>query len=186
MLIAPQDPSIKNLNFTTLGNYFRTLDIEELGDLSKLPDKPLIFTVNPLKANYASLDKGFDSQGNDLCTADDLWAIFATHVFELDDKTYDMSTEGDGKYKHLKDDCRDQFFEWEIRGIANCIRQLANGDGVTIPFAPPVGILEWISNQRRQSAKSQGTTAYTAVAKINESDGEISPKMETSPDSDST
>ena len=167
-LIARVDPALANVDFKTLGEYFRTLDIETLGDLTSLQPKPTIFTVQPLKTNYSSLDKGLDKDGKDLCTADDLWAIFATHVFECDDKSVDFSTEGDGKYKHLKDEVREQFFETYITDIANMIRQLANGDGNTVPFAPPVGIAEKIFNQRMQCARSRVPNVPLEDAKAND------------------
>jgi len=159
-LISIHDPALGNVSTDIMQQYGMTLNIDVLGDLSKLPEPPTIFTCLPLRASLARLDRGARN------TNDDWWILFATHVTAVAPLQGDLVFDGAGAERHISDDCRDLFPDKWIRDIAVMITKLANGEA---PFAPPVGMLEMISMQKILHARSQEIVARLATVKISES-----------------
>jgi hypothetical protein len=155
------DDAIRDLPNEVIEKYGMSLDIEDLGDLSKLPEPPTIFECAPLSASKARMDKGPRN------TNDDWWVLFAFHVTGVENMDGELTFEGNGPTKHLSDKCRDLFPDSFIRDIGRMISRLGNGDA---PFALPGGTMETIITRRQLAARSQETNALMAAAILNESE----------------
>ncbi len=97
-------------------NYSSTLNIDDLGDLSEVKDKPTVFKVKPLQSKYEYLT---------FSNVPDAWLIFATHVtgIEYCDEIELTFTNG-----IIDDTLRDEFTPKIVQEIASMIVTLANSN----------------------------------------------------------
>jgi len=143
-LVSRIDPELIDVDLKLQRDYWKTLDIDKLGDIKDLDLTKV--KVKPLLAQYGNLNS------DDRSAMDD-WLIFSFHVEEISDPIYKLEFEGIGDNKYISADIRNQFPESFIKDIADMICQLANGDGVRIPFAIPLGLGDTLRHYRLHRAK---------------------------------
>ncbi len=139
--------------------YCRTLDINDLGDLTKLLEQPTAITIAPLKTKWAHLDKGesFD--------ASDCWLICSTHIEKIDGMTLTWENEKAGV---LHESVREMLTEDVLFDIAQMVIQLANGDGANIPF--------YVAGILRENIKAQKNSVSRPVKRAVVSSGDATSK----------
>jgi hypothetical protein len=142
-VISRVDSSLALLPADTIKGYWKSLDIEDIGDLGALIEPPTVWTIRPMLAKYAHLDQG---HGNN--NAASLWQIFSLHVTGCDDPSLQLSYEPFGDVQMLSESVREQIPEDWIADIANMVIQLANSDGTHVPFDVQATLVAITSDHR--------------------------------------
>jgi hypothetical protein len=105
-------------------NYDKTLDIEELGDFSRLAEKPTIFYCDPLKTKWEYLMHG---------DRPDWWGIFQTHVSRAENFHTELKRDNMGI---LPSELREVFTPIVVQDIALQINHVANNPEQDCFFTP--------------------------------------------------
>jgi hypothetical protein len=151
-LVSHYDPALTvEFDIEKRSKYTETLDIKELGDLNNIPvnRRPTIFVCEPLKAKYEYL-----AYTNDV---PDYWAIFATHVVEIQDLDLQVERDANG---FMADSVRDQLPPEVYHDIGNKILLMSNRGNAELFFSPPVGSSAYA---RAALAKHQAKQAVDMV-----------------------
>jgi hypothetical protein len=161
-IISRLDTVIPYIDDATLKKYFTTLNIDELGDLTLLPEVPVVFTVRPLESKYARIDCGDDN------TFDNHWRIFSLHVDAADNIDFQLSFDTSHGTKALHEDMKDLFPVSWIKDISEIIIAKASADGCVIPFLVPASLPGQIHRHRLLLAPPKVSPASGEDAKTSE------------------
>jgi hypothetical protein len=131
-IISHFDSAIAQLKPERIKKYVESLDIADLGDLTKLKEQPSIFTIVPLKVKYEYLS--FEPDSNSM------WTIFATHVKHIDNIDFELEFD-DGV---ITDNMREYFPPKIIQNISSIIVALANTGQGEVFFTQPQGFWDYI------------------------------------------
>ena len=154
-IVSHFDPAIWGISDSKLQRYCEMLDIEELGDLSELPERPAIFTIKPLASKFEYLAYS---------DPPDYWGIFATHVKSVTELDFELQFE-DGEIKALH---RDDFAPRIVHNVASIIKELANDVGGGDFFTPPASFWGSVSlGKSRIAREAAKMDAGSVAAKIN-------------------
>jgi hypothetical protein len=122
---------ISRLPVDRVHRYALSRKIEDLGDLTGQPVKPVIFTLTPLLTSTEAL-----AENDHACVQFHLTAVeSAPPLWAF------AWTEQTGGRKYLNDDCMERIPRNVVAELARVIRELANGD--TVPFSSPDGWQGW-------------------------------------------
>lgn len=129
--VSLQDTALLDLPRETLKRYEASRDIDDLGDLSSLSEKPTIFHFEPLRVEHEHYI--------DLIDSSILWRIFSIYVIKienliLDDGQEIVWSETNGE-RRIKDECRELIPRDIVMEIAGVIIQAASKDGAAVPFS---------------------------------------------------
>jgi len=150
-VVSRFDPSWKYvLQRRAYGDYCNTLDIEKIGSMADLPEPFTVFEILPLRVASEPYVDGENSNW---------WEIFRTHVRSIGG--VDVEFDGD----RIKEKHREEIGPVFIRDIAAMVIDLANCDGVSVFFTPPVGYLDFIQNCQRRIASEAMESVRSAVVK---------------------
>ena len=104
--------------------YDKTLDIECLGDFSRLDTKPTVFYADPLKTKWEYLTQG---------DRPDWWGIFQTHVSRAENSHVPVCRDKNGL---LPSELREEFSPIAVQDIAMQIWHTANNPERDCFFTP--------------------------------------------------
>ena len=130
-IISLFDDVITRLPVDAVHKYALSRKIEDLGDLSALPSKPVVFVLSPLLTTTEAL-------------ADNDHACVQFHLPEIENAPPDWApawTHQPGGKRYLNDEVMERIPRNVVAELARVVRELANGD--TIPFSSPDGWQGW-------------------------------------------
>ena len=125
------DDALSRLAADRVQRYALSRKLEDLGDMTALPSKPVVFTLAPLLTTFEHL-------------AENDRAVVQFHLTALEAAPPEWEqawTEHPGGRRSYNDDCMDKLPLNVVTEMARVIRELANGD--TTPFSPPGGWQAW-------------------------------------------
>lgn len=134
--------------------YRETLEVDVLGDMKDMEEKPAIFIVEPLKPKYEAVAHG---------QFQDIWAVFAGHVKDI--LHSDIELEMDGEVVAAKH--RAEIPMRIVHDIAGMIIALANKSGEDYFFTPSVAALHFDQRMTSKNAAKQMEPAAILAAAIN-------------------
>jgi hypothetical protein len=151
-VVSHFDEALAHVPMDQLKAYSKSLDIEDLGDLRGLKERPTVFTVRPLTVKYEHL--AFDIQ-----TGIDFWGIFSTHVTAVTDLPFELTFIDDV----INEKHRSEFPPRIVQDIASIVVTLSNNNGESIPFTPPGGFWRFVGEAKSRRASEAGAVASAAV-----------------------
>ncbi len=171
-VIARVDESLSRLPRENVQKYYTSLDMSDLGDISAISKKASFWTISPLKASMAALNR--DKNNN----ANDWWNIFATHVISAENIPFELAFEGSGDQQSLKDSLRAKFPDDFVKDIGLMIVQLAVGSGTFLPFDVEAGLVHMSSRHRviAQAQKPPVKSVPSGDVKLKSSDTKKTPR----------
>ena len=147
-VVSIYDDALAGIDIIALGTYVTTREIEHLGDLDKLPEKPVVFILEPMTTKTERWE-------------DDPRALVAFCCREINNAPIEWSVEHKvtSGLRHLSDETMDAIPLNVVREMANVIIEMANGD--TAPFVPPDGWGVWKARSAlaRTARSAQSTPA---------------------------
>ena len=123
------DPALDEVSAKKLHDYCMSRNIDDL-EIEKLKEKPTVFCCKPLMRRYANHVFNIN--------AEDMWAIFCTHVVDIRNMEGLEWKDVDGEKALAATDCNWGAIGPEvISEIVKTIIEAASRDGDLIPFTPP-------------------------------------------------
>jgi hypothetical protein len=151
-IVSHYDDALAYIDGDKVREYVKTLNIDDLGDMRSLPQRPTVFTVKPLTTKWEHL--AFDTRGIDY------WGVFSTHVSAATELPFDLEfREG-----VLTDKTRDLFPPNIVQNIASIIIALSNNNGDSIPFTPPGGFWRWLAEVKAHLATKAIAASVVAAS----------------------
>lgn len=136
-VVSVKDPALDKISDKALQLYVGSRNIEDLGDLSELTDKPTIFRCLPITTIWENSRLSFLEDKD----ANSAWLIFATHVESIKnfpDAPVPVREIGRRDTQHLPDDSRDLFGPELVIEISRVICEMPEKGDIS-PFSPPDG-----------------------------------------------
>lgn len=145
-LVSIMDPALGAIDRERVALYVNSRDIDDLGDLSKLPEQPTGFHCLPLSVKLENHRLALVEERD----ANSAWIIFAFSVdrFRHFPDAPSPVTEKGSEITHLPDESREMIDPETIIEIARAICEMPSR-GDTNPFSPPDG---WERARIRQTA----------------------------------
>jgi len=156
-VISLFDDVMRHLPADRRALYARSRDLADLGDLSALPVRPVVFTVSPLLTTTEPL-------------ADIDIVCVQFHLRDVEGAPPEWrfrTIEHDGRM-HVADETMNTIPRNVVAELASVIRELANGD--TIPFSSPAGWQAWHLQARAlETARRADSSTDESPARSTES-----------------
>lgn len=159
-VISLFDDALQHVPLEALHRYALSRKIEDLGDLSACPTRPVIFSMSPLLTTTEGL-------------ADNDHACVQFHLQSVENAPPEWAfqwTDARGGNRYLNDECMAKIPRNVVAELARVVRELANGDAV--PFSPPDGWQGW---RVRALALAAATRAVTQQGTGRATDTEPTP-----------
>ena len=151
-IVSHYDDALVHIDSEKVKKYVTTLNIDDLGDLRNLPERPTVFTVKPLTTKWEHL--AYDTRGIDF------WGVFSTHVTAATELPFELEfREG-----VLAEKVRDLFPPNIVQNVASIIIALSNNNGDSIPFTPPGGFWRWLAEAKAHLATKATAASVVAAA----------------------
>lgn len=147
------DPSFAELDMALQKNYLLTRDMEELGDLSKLPQPLGIFWLRPMLTRYQHLEGSFD-------------LLFQFHVEKIDgfsDSDWEPIPKDPDGHKRLTDKALERIPREIVIEQGAVVWESASRDGKISPFSLP-GTLQALGARAREVGMLTAVRAAMANA----------------------
>ncbi len=124
-VVSLNDPAIEAIEFQKIKAYSTSRNLEDLGDLSKLPDPVTVFTIGPMLPKFQHLE-----------TQPDL--LFRNHCSACENGPVDKSDfETKDGYTSLKKESIEKLPRKTVLELGNVVWELASVDGNESPFSSP-------------------------------------------------
>jgi hypothetical protein len=150
-IVSHYDDALAFVDSELVQKYVKTLNIDDLGDMRSLPQRPTVFTVKPLTTKWEHL--AYDTRGIDY------WGVFSTHVTAATELPFELEfREG-----VLADKVRDMFPPNIVQNVASIIIALSNNNGDSIPFTPPGGFWRWLAEVKAHLATKESASSVAAA-----------------------
>lgn len=124
-VVSLHDPAIDGIDFQKIKAYSSSRNLDDLGDLDALEEKPTVFRIAPMLPKYQHLEAMLDR-------------LFAAHCVGCEDGPLDESDfdEKDGR-RFLKTDSLDKLPRRTVLELGHIVWELASVDGGASPFSSP-------------------------------------------------
>lgn len=154
-VISLFDDVMLHLPVEAVHKYALSRKIEDLGDLSVCPSKPVIFTLSPILTTTEGL-----ADNDHSCVQFHLQAVEnAPASWQF---TWTDARQGN---KYLNDECMEKIPRNVVGELAKVARELANGD--TVPFSAPDGYQGWRTRALALAAATRAVTQQGTVHATN-------------------
>ena len=142
-IVSRFDPALNQIKFDNLIEYFRTYNMEHLGDIDSLAVKPTVFVCDTIRREFRRRIDMANPQMREV--------LFATHVNRVLNTDFEVryNQQSDGSTIMHEDDI-ESFGPAIIDEVAKVIYDAANTDGVKIPFTLPDTFVLEMSKLRAQ------------------------------------